>query len=254
MGRCCRCCTSMATRSQIPRSWRVFRVKSWNRCSTDTAASRHFVEGDDPATMHQRMASVLEQCINEIQSHSEARSFDRGIRAPALADGRPSFTERMDWTERSRWTKVEDFWRAHQVPVLDPVTNNRSLKQIVEEWMRSYKPEELFDDNGALIPELQELAPEGASHLCKPAREWWFTAQGTRTARLSQLCRQGRSNRAQIIAPPTDDRSALSCAKSCAETWTTSGFSVRTRTPPTGSRRSTQLKESMACRIQAGRR
>ncbi len=45
--------------------------------------------------------------------------------------------------------KVEDFWRAHQVPVLDPVTNRRSLK-IVEDWMRSYKPEELFDENGTL--------------------------------------------------------------------------------------------------------
>ena len=53
---------------------------------------------------------------------------------------------------------MEDFWRAHQVPVLDPVTNKHSLR-IVEDWMRSYKPEELFDDNGALKPELQELAP-----------------------------------------------------------------------------------------------
>ena len=76
--------------------------------------------------------------------------------------------------------KVEDFWRAHQVPVLDPVTNKHSLK-IVEDWMRSYKPEELFDANGTLIPELAGTgAVRGASHFCQPAREWWSAAQGTR--------------------------------------------------------------------------
>src|SRR5260370_11919796 len=60
--------------------------------------------------------------------------------------------------------KVEDFWRAHQVPVLDPATNKRSLK-IVEDWMRSYKPEELFDTSGTLIHELQDLAPLGSRRI-----------------------------------------------------------------------------------------
>jgi xylulose-5-phosphate/fructose-6-phosphate phosphoketolase len=60
--------------------------------------------------------------------------------------------------------KVEDFWRAHQVPVADPATNKTSLK-IVEEWLRSYKPEELFDSNGTLLPELQELAPSPARRI-----------------------------------------------------------------------------------------
>ena len=60
--------------------------------------------------------------------------------------------------------KVEGSWRAHQVPVADPATNKKSLK-IVEDWMRSYKPEELFDANGTLVPELQELAPSGSRRI-----------------------------------------------------------------------------------------
>jgi xylulose-5-phosphate/fructose-6-phosphate phosphoketolase len=56
--------------------------------------------------------------------------------------------------------KVENFWRAHQVPVLDVCSNPEHLR-IVEEWMRSYRPEELFDERGALVPELQDLPPAG---------------------------------------------------------------------------------------------
>ena len=67
--------------------------------------------------------------------------------------------------------KVEDFWRAHQVPVLDPATNKRSLK-IVEDWMRSYKPEELFDANGTLNTGTAGTCAIGrAPHLGEPARE-----------------------------------------------------------------------------------
>ena len=56
--------------------------------------------------------------------------------------------------------KLEGSWRAHQIPIADPVTNPAHLK-LVEEWMRSYKPEELFDEKGTLIPELKEMAPVG---------------------------------------------------------------------------------------------
>ena len=56
--------------------------------------------------------------------------------------------------------KVEDFWRAHQVPVLDVQTNPEHLR-IVEQWMRSYRPEELFDEHGTLAAELRELPPTG---------------------------------------------------------------------------------------------
>ncbi len=60
--------------------------------------------------------------------------------------------------------KVENFWRAHQVPVLDPVTDESSLK-LVEDWLRSYKPEELFDANGRLLAELRALAPAGPRRI-----------------------------------------------------------------------------------------
>jgi xylulose-5-phosphate/fructose-6-phosphate phosphoketolase len=120
----------------------------------------HFVEGDDPETMHQAMAATVEQCVLQIRS----------VQDEARRSGKP---DRPRWPiiilrSPKGWTgpkyvdghKVENFWRAHQVPVLDVQTNPEHLK-IVEQWLRSYKPEELFDDHGTLIPELQELAPTG---------------------------------------------------------------------------------------------
>jgi len=125
----------------------------------------HFVEGDDPETMHYRMAEVLETCILDIRAiQDKARS------TPVTSNDQP---ERPCWPmivlrSPKGWTgpkkvdghKVEGSWRAHQIPILDPVTNPVHLAQ-VEEWMRSYKPEELFDKAGTLIPELKALAPTG---------------------------------------------------------------------------------------------
>ena len=73
--------------------------------------------------------------------------------------------------------KVEGFWRAHQVPVLDVKSNPEHLR-IVEQWMRSYRPEELFDEHGTLIPELRDLPPGGRSpHERQPARQRRQAAQ-----------------------------------------------------------------------------
>jgi xylulose-5-phosphate/fructose-6-phosphate phosphoketolase len=124
----------------------------------------YFVEGDDPEEMHQKMAASLEQCILEIRSIQEhARSRSDATRPcwPMLVLRSPK-----GWTgpKEVDGHKVEGFWRAHQVPVLDPATNPHSLK-VVEDWMRSYKPEELFDAHGTLLPELQELAPTGAHRI-----------------------------------------------------------------------------------------
>lgn len=120
----------------------------------------YFVEGDDPLEMHQKMASAVEECVQQI----------RAIQQQARATGKPS---RPRWPmiilrSPKGWTgpkevdghKVENFWRAHQVPVLDVQSNPEHLR-IVERWMRSYKPEELFDEHGTLIPELRELPPSG---------------------------------------------------------------------------------------------
>ncbi len=120
----------------------------------------YFVEGSDPAFMHQAMAATLDTVIAEIkQIQQEARSggpvvrpkwpmivlrSPKGWTAPAEIDGR----------------KVEGFWRSHQVPMADMHTNPAHL-QLLEDWLRSYKPEELFDENGTLIAELRELSPTG---------------------------------------------------------------------------------------------
>ncbi len=120
----------------------------------------YFVEGHEPETMHQLMAGTLDAIVNEIQfiqnrARSEADSglptwpmlilrSPKGWTGPKVVDGKP----------------VEDTWRAHQVPVTDLQLKPGHLK-ILEEWMRSYRPEELFDKNGKLVSELAELAPKG---------------------------------------------------------------------------------------------
>ena len=124
----------------------------------------YFVEGDDPLVMHQKMAATMEHCVLEIRKIQDAArsagKFDRP-KWPMIVLRSPK-----GWTgpKEVGGHKVENFWRAHQVPVLDPQTNKTSL-QIVEEWMRSYKPEELFDENGTLREELRELAPVGTRRI-----------------------------------------------------------------------------------------
>ncbi len=124
----------------------------------------YFVEGHQPEAMHQAMAFTLERCIQQIRSiQQEARSS-----GTATLPAWPMIVLRSPkgWTgpKEVAGHKVENFWRAHQVPVLDPVTNETSLK-LVENWLRSYKPEELFDETGRLVPELQELAPKGPRRI-----------------------------------------------------------------------------------------
>jgi xylulose-5-phosphate/fructose-6-phosphate phosphoketolase len=126
----------------------------------------YFVEGDDPKIMHQRMAEITERCITEIR---DIQSKARSSKSKSVA--RPHWPMIVLRTPKG-WTgpkevdghKVEGFWRAHQVPILDAKTNPKSLKQ-VEQWLRSYKPEELFDKSGRLIEELRELAPKGTRRI-----------------------------------------------------------------------------------------
>jgi len=124
----------------------------------------YFVEGDDPSVMHQAMAAATEQCILEIRSlQHRARTTGDATRPrwPMIVLRSPK-----GWTgpKEVNGHKVEGTWRAHQVPVADPLTNEKDLK-LVEEWLCSYKPEEIFDANGTLIPELQELAPLGERRI-----------------------------------------------------------------------------------------
>jgi xylulose-5-phosphate/fructose-6-phosphate phosphoketolase len=124
----------------------------------------HFVEGSDPATMHQAMAATLEDCVLEIRRiQSEARASGQPKRArwPMIVLRSPK-----GWTgpKEVDGHKVENFWRAHQVPLAGVRENPAHLK-LLEAWLRSYKPEERFDENGRLIPELKELAPNGARRM-----------------------------------------------------------------------------------------
>jgi len=124
----------------------------------------YFVEGDDPIVMHEAMARVLEHCVSEIQSiQQKARQSDVWERPfwPMIVLRSPK-----GWTgpKELGGHKVEGSWRAHQVPILDPVTNPSHLKEL-EQWLRSYRPEDLFDANGRLIPELQQCAPSGTKRI-----------------------------------------------------------------------------------------
>ncbi|NEQ54090.1 MAG: phosphoketolase family protein, partial [Leptolyngbya sp. SIO3F4] len=120
----------------------------------------YFVEGKDPSEMHQKMASVMEECvlkIKEIQREARLSGKIERPRWPMIVLRTPK-----GWTGPAEvdGKKVEDFWRSHQVPMGGMHDNPDHLVKL-EEWMRSYKPEELFDETGALIPELKVLAPTG---------------------------------------------------------------------------------------------
>ncbi|EAW36329.1 phosphoketolase [Lyngbya sp. PCC 8106] len=118
------------------------------------------VDGDDASITHQKMAATMEHCVNQIRSiQEEARRTGEAKRPrwPMIILRTPK-----GWTAPKKIDghKVEGFWRAHQVPMSD-VGKNPDHLRILEDWLLSYKPDQLFDDNGKLIPELRELPPTG---------------------------------------------------------------------------------------------
>ena len=124
----------------------------------------YFVEGSECASMHQAMAATLERCVADIKTHQyDCRKSGTATRprwpmvilrspkgwgAPLEVDGH----------------RVEGFWRAHQVPLTDVKSNPEHLR-ILERWMRSYKPEELFDENGTVRSEIAAFAPKGQRRM-----------------------------------------------------------------------------------------
>jgi len=124
----------------------------------------YFVEGSDPESMHQAMAATLEHCVLEIRDfQTEARRKGKPFRPrwPMIVLRTPK-----GWTAPRQVDGhyLEGFWRAHQVPITDVGTNPAHL-EILEQWLRGYKPEQLFDQKGRLIPELQSLAPKGPRRM-----------------------------------------------------------------------------------------
>jgi xylulose-5-phosphate/fructose-6-phosphate phosphoketolase len=119
-----------------------------------------FVEGSDPAAMHQQMAATLFAVagrIKEIQRQARDEGSRERPRWPAVVLVTPK-----GWTcpKEVDGVPVEGTFRAHQVP-LAGVRDNPDHLRLLEQWLKSYKPEELFDEHGTLLPELSELAPEG---------------------------------------------------------------------------------------------
>jgi len=122
-------------------------------------------EGEPPAAVHQRFAAALDAALAEIaaiQTHARETGAEprrprwpmivlrtpKGWTGPKVVDGLP----------------VEDSWRSHQVPMTD-VRDNPEHLRVLEDWMRSYEPEELFDENGTLLPELADLPPKGERRM-----------------------------------------------------------------------------------------
>jgi xylulose-5-phosphate/fructose-6-phosphate phosphoketolase len=120
----------------------------------------YFVEGSDPETMHQLMAATLDTVIEEIkgiQREARVHGFTERPQMPMIILRSPK-----GWTgpKEVDGKKTEGSWRSHQVPFGELASKPEHIK-LLSAWMESYKPEELFDANGTLMPELAELAPQG---------------------------------------------------------------------------------------------
>lgn len=124
-----------------------------------------FVSGHEPEKMHPQMAEALDNALDKI------RAFQQRARQGETAESIPRWPmiilrSPKGWTgpQTVDGKKVEGFWRAHQVPV-SSCRENDEHRQILERWMRSYQPEDLFDEQGRLRPELKALAPEGDKRM-----------------------------------------------------------------------------------------
>ncbi|MDR2214860.1 MAG: phosphoketolase family protein [Nevskiaceae bacterium] len=125
----------------------------------------YFVTGDDPQIVHQQFAATLEAALLDI------RAIQQRLRAPGAAITRPHWPMIVLRTPKG-WTgpkvvdgvKIEGTFRSHQVPVSE-VKTNAAHRDILEQWMREYRPEELFDERGRLREEYQQLSPSGARRM-----------------------------------------------------------------------------------------
>jgi xylulose-5-phosphate/fructose-6-phosphate phosphoketolase len=124
----------------------------------------HFVEGDDPAVMHELMATTLETVIGEIrdiQAEARKKGFSKRPVWPMIVMRTPK-----GWTcpKEIDGKREEGYWRSHQVP-MSQIRGNPGHVRILESWMKSYRPEELFDETGRLKGELAALAPQGTRRM-----------------------------------------------------------------------------------------
>jgi xylulose-5-phosphate/fructose-6-phosphate phosphoketolase len=124
----------------------------------------YFVEGSDAGSMHQAMAATLDRCVDDIKTAQRAaRDTETATRPrwPMIVLRTPK-----GWTAPGEvdGKKLEGLWRSHQVPLAGVKKNPAHLK-LLEEWMRGYKPEQLFDENGTPVAELRALTPAGTRRM-----------------------------------------------------------------------------------------
>jgi len=133
----------------------LFRGYGWNPI---------FVEGDDPETMHRDMAAALDYAVDRIKQVKYDAQHPNGSRPrwPMIILRSPK-----GWTgpKEVDGYKIEGNFRSHQIPLAVSASTPPEHLQMLEDWMKSYKPEELFDETGKLIPELLELAPKGERRM-----------------------------------------------------------------------------------------
>jgi len=123
-----------------------------------------YVEGHEPTLMHESMSTTLDIVLEKIKLiQHEARVNGNTMRPrwPLIVLKSPKGWTGPKWMDG---LQIEGTFRAHQVPITDPANNPEHFK-LLEEWLRSYRPEELFDENGRLIPELAEIAPKGERRM-----------------------------------------------------------------------------------------
>ena len=203
----CRSSTSTATRSPTRPSSPGSRARSSSALLEGYGHTPYFVEGDDPARCTSSMAATLDEVVDEIRDDPAPRARRRAV------------TERPRWPmivlarrragparRRSTAYQVEGTWRSHQVP-LGEVRTNAEHRQLLEEWLRSYRPEELFDDDGRLRPELAALPPTGtAPDERQPARQRRRCSCGPGPAGLPRL--RGRRAARRARPPQRGDAGA----------------------------------------------
>ena len=124
----------------------------------------HFVEGTDPEVMHEQMAASLDTVIERIRAIQHDARGGAGARRPRW----PMIVLQTPkgWTgpKAVDGKKTEGSWRSHQVPLAEVATNEAHRRQL-EQWMRSYRPETLFDESGRLVPQIAALAPAGSRRM-----------------------------------------------------------------------------------------
>ena len=134
----------------------------------------HFVAGDDPAAVHRQLAATLDEVLDAVAAIQHGA---RDAAGPRHGDAGPRAAARPAWPmivlrTPKGWTgpkevdgvPVEGTWRAHQVPLAE-TRGNAAHRELLEQWMRSYRPGELFDATGRLVPELRALAPRGQRRM-----------------------------------------------------------------------------------------